>query len=116
MIDDGDESRSAPGRDPLEYLEMPASLPAGTCGSPSLWSWPWRVLLAFAFPAKYRSATLILVEPNKVPDYFVTPMTSEGIARQLADDPPGRPEPHPPRAAWSRSSTPTRSSPASPRT
>jgi polysaccharide chain length determinant protein (PEP-CTERM system associated) len=41
------------------------------------------LLLAFSFPRKYRSSTLILVEPNKVPDYFVTPMASETVDKRL---------------------------------
>jgi len=72
----------APGRDPLEYFEAPLRHPL------AMWL-PFTVvlaialLLAFAFPRKYRSATLILVEPNKVPDYFVTPMASETVEKRL---------------------------------
>ena len=41
------------------------------------------LVLGVKFPRKYRSATLILVEPNKVPDYFVTPMASETVDKRL---------------------------------
>jgi protein tyrosine kinase modulator len=72
----------SPGRDPFEYLEIPLRYPR------HMWI-PFCVVLALAvglgmtFPRKYRSATLILVEPNKVPDYFVTPMASETVDKRL---------------------------------
>ncbi len=82
MIEDDVETPEAPGRDPLEYLEAPLRYPR------AMWI-PFTVVLAialvlaFVFPRKYRSATLILVEPNKVPDYFVTPMASETVEKRL---------------------------------
>jgi polysaccharide chain length determinant protein (PEP-CTERM system associated) len=82
MIEDELDASEAPGRDPLEYLEAPLRHPK------AMWL-PFTVvlavaiLLAFAFPRKYRSSTLILVEPNKVPDYFVTPMASETVDKRL---------------------------------
>lgn len=82
MIEGDVEIPEAAGRDPLEYLEAPLRYPR------AMWL-PFAVvlavalLLAFTFPRKYRSATLILVEPNKVPDYFVTPMASETVDQRL---------------------------------
>jgi polysaccharide chain length determinant protein (PEP-CTERM system associated) len=77
------EYEERPGRDVLEYLEIPLRYPR-----PALVTFAVvlvvAVLLALAAPRKYRSGTLILVESKTVPEYFVTPVTAEGIARQLA--------------------------------
>jgi len=95
MIEGRRRSPAAPGRDPLEYLEAPLRYPR------AMWI-PFTVvlaialLLAFVFPRKYRSATLILVEPNKVP----TTCDPDGVrdgGEAPADGSPGDPEPHPPR-------------------
>ncbi|HVO12202.1 MAG TPA: GNVR domain-containing protein [Vicinamibacteria bacterium] len=82
MMEDDAEIQAPPGRDPLEYLEAPLRYPG------AMWLTFLAVLavglvLASVFPRKYRSATLILVEPNKVPDYFVTPMASETVDKRL---------------------------------
>jgi succinoglycan biosynthesis transport protein ExoP len=82
MIEDDVEIQEASGRDPLEYLEAPLRYPR------AMWLTftvvlAMGLLLASVFPRKYRSATLILVEPNKVPDYFVTPMASETVDKRL---------------------------------
>lgn len=76
------EDDEAPGRGLLEYLEIPFRYP---------WHFWIPYLLIFLaacgttmiLPKKFRSATLILVEPHKVPDYFVTPMTTDGITTRL---------------------------------
>ena len=71
-----------PRRDAIEYLEIPFRYP------PYFWV-PFAavmtvaILLALGAPRKYRSATLILVESKNVPEYFVTPVTPEGIAQRL---------------------------------
>jgi succinoglycan biosynthesis transport protein ExoP len=81
-VTEDDDAPVDSSRDPLEYLEAPLRYPramwltflvVATLGG----------LLAFTFPPKYRSATLILVEPNKVPDYFVTPMAAETVDKAL---------------------------------
>ncbi|HEX9186419.1 MAG TPA: hypothetical protein VGB87_05070, partial [Vicinamibacteria bacterium] len=41
------------------------------------------LLLALVAPRKYRSGTLILVESRNMPERFVTPVTTEGMAAQL---------------------------------
>jgi polysaccharide biosynthesis transport protein len=82
MDEDYGEVPEAPGRDPVEYLEVPLRYPM------AMWT-PFVVVLSIALllgiviPRKYRAATLILVEPNKVPDYFVTPMAAETIDQRL---------------------------------
>jgi polysaccharide chain length determinant protein (PEP-CTERM system associated) len=82
VMDNSDDVEAGSGRDPLEYLEAPLRYPramwltflvVSTLGG----------LLGLTFPPKYRSATLILVEPNKVPDYFVTPMAAETVDKRL---------------------------------
>jgi succinoglycan biosynthesis transport protein ExoP len=82
MIEDEVEVAQASGRDPLEYLEAPLRYPR-VMWLTFLAVFAVGVLLAAVFPRKYRSATLILVEPNKVPDYFVTPMAAETIDKRL---------------------------------
>jgi polysaccharide chain length determinant protein (PEP-CTERM system associated) len=80
--DDFDLPTAGPGRDPLEYVEAPLRYPRAMW-VPFVAVLGVAILLAFVFPRKYRSATLILVEPNKVPDYFVTPMASETVDKRL---------------------------------
>jgi polysaccharide chain length determinant protein (PEP-CTERM system associated) len=76
------EIQEPAGRELVEYLEIPLRYPR------HMWI-PFALVLAVAivlglvFPRKFRSATLILVEPNKVPDYFVTPMAAEGVDKRL---------------------------------
>jgi len=41
------------------------------------------LVLSFVLPPQYRSSTLILVAPDRVPDNFVTQMNTEKIARRL---------------------------------
>lgn len=71
-----------PGRDILEYLEVPFRYPryfwvpfAGVC--------VLAIIAMLAMPKKFRSATLILVEHNEMSDYFVTQMAEGGIAQSL---------------------------------
>ena len=78
---DDDEGR--PRRELTEYLEVPLRYPR------HFWI-PYLVIFSLACvgmvlaPHKFRSATLILVVPHKVPDHFVTPMAAEGIGARLA--------------------------------
>ena len=72
----------APTRSLLEYLEIPLWYPK------QMWvPFVTIVLIAiagtFVLPKKYRSSTMIMVEPRKVADYFVVPMASEGISQRL---------------------------------
>jgi len=82
MNDPEAEIPEGPGRELVEYFEIPLRYPR------AMWI-PFTVVLAAAlvlasvFPRKYRSSTMIMVEPNKVPDYFVTPMAAESVARRL---------------------------------
>src|ERR1700722_13424253 len=41
-------------------------------------------LLSFAFPAKYTSTSLILIEGQKVPESMVQPVVSEDLAARVA--------------------------------
>jgi uncharacterized protein involved in exopolysaccharide biosynthesis len=72
----------APSRSLLEYLEIPFWYPK------QMWV-PFVVIVLiaiagiFVLPKKYRSTTMIMVEPRKVADYFVVPMASEGISQRL---------------------------------
>jgi polysaccharide chain length determinant protein (PEP-CTERM system associated) len=71
-----------PTRSILEYLEIPLWYPK------QMWV-PFVVIMLIALagvyflPRKYRSSTLIMVEPKKVADYFVMPMAADGIAQRL---------------------------------
>jgi polysaccharide chain length determinant protein (PEP-CTERM system associated) len=71
-----------PRRDVLEYLEIPLRYPR-YFSVPFAVVMTLAILLALVAPRKYRSATLILVESKNVPEYFVTPVTAEGIAQRL---------------------------------
>ena len=77
-----DVVEDAPTRGLLEYLEIPFWYPK------QMWT-PFVVIMliaiagVFILPRKYRSSTMIMVEPRKVADYFVMPMASEGIAQRL---------------------------------
>jgi protein tyrosine kinase modulator len=79
---DLDEYEERPARDVVEYLEIPfryrkfVLVPFAVVMSLAL-------LLALVAPRKYRSGTLILVESKSMPEYFVTPVTTEGMAQQL---------------------------------
>lgn len=79
---DVDGEDSGPSRSLVEYLEIPFWY------RKQMWVPFWTVMLialagVFLLPKKYRSATMIMVEPRKVSDYFVLPMASEGIAQRL---------------------------------
>ena len=76
------EYDEAPGRDLFEYLEIPLRYPRAMW-IPFVAIFSVALVLGYTFPRKYRSATLILVEPNKVPDYFVTPMAAETVDKRL---------------------------------
>ena len=76
------EYAEAPGRDLFEYLEIPLRYPR-YMWTPFVVIMSMALILAIATPRKYRSATLILVEPSKVSDYFVTPMSSETVDKRL---------------------------------
>jgi polysaccharide chain length determinant protein (PEP-CTERM system associated) len=70
------------GREIHEYLEIPLRYRR------AMWL-PFSAVFALAVlafllvPAKYRSATLILVEHTDLPEHFVTPVSSESIAQRL---------------------------------
>jgi polysaccharide chain length determinant protein (PEP-CTERM system associated) len=76
------EYEERPARDPLEYLEIPFRYPR------HMWI-PFAIVMSLALllapvmPRKYRSGTMILVESKNVPEYFVVPVTPEGIAQRL---------------------------------
>jgi polysaccharide chain length determinant protein (PEP-CTERM system associated) len=77
------EYEERPGRDVLEYLEIPLRYPRHVLI-------PFFILLiagvvaAQIAPRKYRSGTLIMVESKTLPEAFVTSVNSEGIAARLA--------------------------------
>lgn len=71
-----------PGRDVLEYLEFPLRYPRAFW-IPFLLIFTLGVLAVLGMPRKYRSSTQILVEHNDLPDYFVTPVSSEGMSQSL---------------------------------
>ncbi len=77
-----DEYEERPGRDVLEYLEIPFRYPRYFL-IPFATILALALLLALAAPRKFRSGTLILVESKNMPEYFVTPVTTEGMAQQL---------------------------------
>ena len=71
-----------PGRDFVEYLEIPFRYPRhfwiaflGILGI--------ALILGLVLPRKYRSSTLILVESKSLPESFVAPVTAEGMAQRL---------------------------------
>ncbi len=79
---DYSEYEERPGRDVLEYLEIPLRYPR------HLWITFVVIMLAAAvlamfMPRKYRSGTMILVESKNVPEHFVVPVTPEGMAQRL---------------------------------
>jgi polysaccharide chain length determinant protein (PEP-CTERM system associated) len=76
------EYEERPGRDVLEYLEIPLRYPR------HLWITFAAVMavalvLMLVMPRKYRSGTMILVESKGVPEYFVVPVTAESMAQRL---------------------------------
>jgi polysaccharide chain length determinant protein (PEP-CTERM system associated) len=80
---DVDAFEDAPStRGLLEYLEIPLWYPK------QMWI-PFFVIMLiaitgiFLLPRKFRSSTMIMVEPKKVADYFVMPMANDGIAQRL---------------------------------
>ena len=77
-----DEYEERPGRDVLEYLEIPFRYPRYVW-VPFVTIVALALLLAMVAPRKYRSGTLILVESKNMPEHFVTPVTTEGMAQQL---------------------------------
>lgn len=70
------------GREILEYLEVPLRRPWHVA-IPLLLVVVAAVGASFVLPARYRSSTLILVEPEKVPDSFVGQVATERIGRRL---------------------------------
>jgi polysaccharide chain length determinant protein (PEP-CTERM system associated) len=77
-----DEYEERPGRDVLEYLEIPFRYPRHVW-VPFVTVMALALVLAMVAPRKYRSGTMILVESKNMPEYFVTPVTTEGMAQQL---------------------------------
>jgi polysaccharide chain length determinant protein (PEP-CTERM system associated) len=76
------EYEERPGRDVLEYVEIPLRYPR------HMWITFTAVmavalLLALGMPRKYRSGTMILVESKGVPEYFVVPVNGESMAQRL---------------------------------
>jgi polysaccharide chain length determinant protein (PEP-CTERM system associated) len=71
-----------PPRDVFEYLEIPFRYPKAVL-VPFAVVMAMALLLAAVAPRKYRSGTLILVESKNMPEHFVTPVTTEGMAQQL---------------------------------
>jgi polysaccharide chain length determinant protein (PEP-CTERM system associated) len=71
-----------PGRSVLEYLEVPFRY-RRYFWIPFVTFVVLGLLAAVVAPRKYRSGTLILVESKNLPDTFVTPMTSAGMAERL---------------------------------
>src|SRR5258708_3920816 len=76
------EHEEAPRRDVLESLEIPLRYRRHVL-VPFLLVMAAAILLTMVMPRKYRSSTLILVESKNVPEYFVLPVTAEGIAQRL---------------------------------
>lgn len=76
------ELEERPGRDVLEYLEIPLRYPKAFL-LPFVVCVGLAVLLAWVAPRKYRSGTLILVESKTLAESFVTPVTAEGMAQRL---------------------------------
>jgi len=77
------EYEERPGRDFIEYLEVPLRYPR------AMWITFCVVMivavgLALVIPKKYRSGTMILVESKGVPDYFVMPVTSQSMSQRLS--------------------------------
>jgi polysaccharide chain length determinant protein (PEP-CTERM system associated) len=81
MNGDDVEYEDRPGRDVLEYLEIPLRYRRAVL-VPFAIVMTLAVLVALVAPRKYRSGTLILVESKSLPETFVTP-TTEGIAQRL---------------------------------
>ncbi|HXK10294.1 MAG TPA: hypothetical protein VMT70_11660 [Vicinamibacteria bacterium] len=77
-----DEYDERPGRDVLEYLEIPFRYPRHVW-VPFVTIVTLALLLGMVLPRKFRSGTLILVESKNMPEYFVVPVTTDGIAQQL---------------------------------
>ena len=77
-----DEYEERPGRELVEYLEIPFRYSRFVL-VPFAVVMTLALLLALVAPRKYRSGTLILVESKNMPEYFVTPVTTEGMAQQL---------------------------------
>jgi len=77
-----DEYEERGEADVLEYLEIPFRYPRFVL-VPFATVMALALLLALVAPRKYRSGTLILVESKNMPEHFVTPVTTEGMAQQL---------------------------------
>jgi polysaccharide biosynthesis transport protein len=71
---------SSPGRDLLEYIEVPLRRPLHLI-VPLVVLVTVAVVASFVLPKKYLSSTLIMVESEKVPDSFVRRMNTQ-TARQ----------------------------------
>jgi polysaccharide biosynthesis transport protein len=72
-----------PGRDPLEYLEIPLRYPKSFF-VPIVVIMAVAVALAFLAPRKYRSSTLVIVESKTVPsDYYVSAASAEIMNQRL---------------------------------
>jgi polysaccharide chain length determinant protein (PEP-CTERM system associated) len=82
MHDIDSDAPDLPRRGIVEYLEIPFWYPRHVW-IPFVVVFLAAVSAIFVLPKKYRSATLILVEPVTIPNYFVLPMASEGIDKRL---------------------------------
>jgi len=77
------EYEERPGREVLEYLEIPLRYPRHVL-IPFVVFMTLGVVAALVAPRKYRSATVILVESKSLPESFVTTVNAESIAARLA--------------------------------
>jgi succinoglycan biosynthesis transport protein ExoP len=72
-----------PGRDFLEYLEIPFRYPFHVL-VPFVLVMAAAVVLAVKVPRKFRSSTLIIVESKSVPaEFYVSPASAEAVAQRL---------------------------------
>ncbi len=72
-----------PGRDILEYLEIPLRYPKALL-APFILVVGIAVLIAMVAPRKYRSGTLILVESKSLSEGMVPPVSAEGMAQRIS--------------------------------
>jgi polysaccharide chain length determinant protein (PEP-CTERM system associated) len=76
------KTRTEVGREILDYLEVPLRRPFHIA-IPFLLVLALAVTAIFTLPKKYKSQTLILVESEKVPDSFVTQISTDRTSRHL---------------------------------
>jgi polysaccharide chain length determinant protein (PEP-CTERM system associated) len=74
--------RSDPGTQLIEYLEVPVRRPWHVV-IPLVIVTAIAIALAYFLPKKYKSSTLILVESDKMPDSFVTQISTDRTTRHL---------------------------------